>query len=92
MATGKNLPTELRKEAKEIGKDLPFDEAQAGMRLLYFLCIHAKKNFFQSEPTTHVDSEYARAGSLDPKIVITTSRDPSSKLLQFSKVCLSYTN
>eukprot|EP00741_Cyanophora_paradoxa_P015078 tig00020848_g14549.t1 len=38
-----------------------------------------------SEPTTHVDDEYARAGELDPKIVITTSRDPSSRLLQFSK-------
>lgn len=24
---------------------------------------------------------------MDPKIVVTTSRDPSSKLLQFTKVC-----
>lgn len=38
------------------------------------------------DPTTHVDSEYSRAGIMDPKIVVTTSRDPSSKLLQFSKV------
>ena len=37
------------------------------------------------DPSTHIDSEYARAGILDPKIVITTSRDPSSKLLQFAK-------
>lgn len=66
LASGKKLPTELRKDAKEIAKDLPYDEAQ-------------------SEPTTHYDDEYARAGVLDPKIVITTSRDPSSKLLQFSK-------
>jgi len=39
----------------------------------------------QADPTTHVDNEYSRAGIQDPKIVITTSRDPSSKLLQFSK-------
>jgi len=32
------------------------------------------------EPKNHVDDEY------DPKIVITTSRSPSSRLLQFSKV------
>ena len=38
------------------------------------------------EPTTHIDNEYSSAGVQDPKIVITTSRDPSLKLLQFSKV------
>jgi len=53
-------------KARDLGKDLAFDEAQA-------------------EPTTHIDSEYSRAGILDPKIILTTSRDPSSKLLQFAK-------
>lgn len=38
------------------------------------------------DPTTHIDNEYSRAGILDPKIIVTTSRDPSSKLLQFAKV------
>ncbi|KAJ6515986.1 Brix-domain-containing protein [Mycena sanguinolenta] len=66
LATGKSLPTELKKDAKQLGKDLAFDEAQ-------------------NDPTTHVDNEYSRAGIQDPKIVITTSRDPSSKLLQFAK-------
>lgn len=66
LATGKKLPTELKKDAKDLGKDLAFDEAQA-------------------DPTTHIDNEYSRAGFQDPKIVITTSRDPSSKLLQFTK-------
>ncbi|KAF9058019.1 anticodon-binding protein [Panaeolus papilionaceus] len=65
LATGK-LPTELKKSAKELGKDLAYDEAQA-------------------EPTSHIDNEYSQAGVADPKIVITTSRDPSSKLLQFAK-------
>ncbi|KDQ64875.1 hypothetical protein JAAARDRAFT_167594 [Jaapia argillacea MUCL 33604] len=66
LASGKALPTELRKSAKGLGKDLAFDEAQ-------------------SEPSTHIDSEYSMAGVQDPKIVVTTSRDPSSKLLQFAK-------
>jgi U3 small nucleolar ribonucleoprotein protein IMP4 len=39
----------------------------------------------RADPRSHIDDEYARAGVSDPKIVITTSRDPSSKLLQFAK-------
>jgi U3 small nucleolar ribonucleoprotein protein IMP4 len=35
---------------------------------------------------THIDDEYAHAGEIDPKTLITTSRDPSSRLTQFSKV------
>ncbi|KAK4535074.1 hypothetical protein CDCA_CDCA03G1099 [Cyanidium caldarium] len=34
---------------------------------------------------SHVDDEYARAGERDPKVVITTSRDPSTRLAQFAK-------
>jgi hypothetical protein len=30
LASGKALPTELRKQARDLGKDLAFDEAQAG--------------------------------------------------------------
>jgi len=35
--------------------------------------------------TTHVDDEYRWAGVEDPKIMVTTSRDPSSRLKQFVK-------
>uniref|UniRef100_V9L7N5 U3 small nucleolar ribonucleoprotein IMP4-like protein n=1 Tax=Callorhinchus milii TaxID=7868 RepID=V9L7N5_CALMI len=35
--------------------------------------------------TSHVDDEYRWAGVEDPKLMITTSRDPSSKLKQFAK-------
>jgi hypothetical protein len=35
---------------------------------------------------THIDDEYAHAGERDPKVLITTSRDPSSRLVQFAKV------
>lgn len=52
---------------------------------MYMLSIFNEQE--RADPTTHVDNEYSRAGIQDPKIVITTSRDPSSKLLQFSKVC-----
>jgi U3 small nucleolar ribonucleoprotein protein IMP4 len=40
----------------------------------------------KEEPLTHIDDEYAQAGLEDPRILITTSRDPSSKLAQFAKV------
>jgi rRNA maturation protein Rpf1 len=36
-------------------------------------------------PRTHIDDEYAHAGERNPKILITTSRDPSSRLVQFAK-------
>jgi U3 small nucleolar ribonucleoprotein protein IMP4 len=37
-----------------------------------------------SPPQTHIDDEYANAGQRDPKVCITTSRDPSSRLRQFA--------
>lgn len=36
-------------------------------------------------PRTHIDDEYARAADRDPRPLITTSRDPSSRLVQFAK-------
>jgi U3 small nucleolar ribonucleoprotein protein IMP4 len=36
-------------------------------------------------PRTHMDDEYAHAGERDPKVFVTTSRDPSSRLIQFAK-------
>lgn len=36
-------------------------------------------------PRSHVDDEYARASERDPRPLITTSRDPSSRLVQFAK-------
>jgi len=35
---------------------------------------------------THIDDEYANAAENDPKILLTTSRSPSSRLTQFVKV------
>lgn len=39
LATGRALPTELRKEAQTLGRDLTFDEAQAGACSIFSLCI-----------------------------------------------------
>lgn len=39
-------------------------------------------------PKTHIDDEYANALERDPKILLTTSRNPSSRLTQFVKVTL----
>eukprot|EP00878_Enallax_costatus_P021898 GHUV01023209.1.p1 GENE.GHUV01023209.1~~GHUV01023209.1.p1 ORF type:complete len:277 (+),score=54.56 GHUV01023209.1:455-1285(+) len=36
-------------------------------------------------PRSHIDDEYAHAGETDPKVLITTSREPSSRLIQFAK-------
>jgi len=37
------------------------------------------------KPKTHIDDEYANAGVFDPKVCITTSGDPSSRLKMFAK-------
>jgi hypothetical protein len=66
-----------------IGKDLPTELRASAVAMRADLPFDAA----QVDPLTSVDYEYSRAGIRDPKIVVTTSRDPSSKLLQFSKVC-----
>jgi U3 small nucleolar ribonucleoprotein protein IMP4 len=38
------------------------------------------------EEAEQLDDEYYNMGMRDPRVLITTSRDPSSRLLQFSKV------
>ena len=60
-----------------------------------FLSSYVKKvNIWRasfSEVRKHQDDEYAWAGVQDPKVMITTSHDPSSRLKQFAKVwCLTY--
>ena len=45
-----------------------------------------KLNLFNLVPRSHIDDEYAKATERDPKILLTTSRDPSAPLTQFVKV------
>ncbi|CAO3589767.1 unnamed protein product [Absidia cylindrospora] len=70
------------KEAIEKGQRIPTELRNAGDEMRSDLPFDQA----QTEPTTHADDEYSRAGVFDPKILITTSRDPSSRLQQFSKV------
>lgn len=47
LASGKNLPTELRRDAVKLGQDLQFDEAQVGE------CNHFSSTF-RSETLTSI--------------------------------------
>ena len=40
---------------------------------------------FTENAKTHIDDEYGDAGLIEPRVCVTTSRDPSSRLKQFAK-------
>lgn len=42
--------------------------------------------------SSHMDDEYKLAGVEDPRVMVTTSRDPSSRLKMFAKVSVSAIN
>ncbi|RKO95939.1 hypothetical protein CAUPRSCDRAFT_4714, partial [Caulochytrium protostelioides] len=69
------------KTAIETGAPIPKDIRQAAVKIQKQLAFDEA----EAAPTTHVDDEYANAGVRDPKILLTTSRDPSSRLNQFAK-------
>eukprot|EP00727_Mastigamoeba_balamuthi_P007498 m51a1_g3369 putative u3 small nucleolar ribonucleoprotein protein imp4-like (293) ;mRNA; f:456994-458033 len=69
LAEGKPVPSELRDERAELELEI----------------MHEDQTTAGPPPDVSFDSEYARAGIQDPKIFITTSRDPSSRLIQFAK-------
>lgn len=66
---GRPIPTELR-------------DTEAALRQ-----IDEYKDTGHDMPSTHIDDEYGNAGDIDspPRLVITTSRSPSSRLGQFAK-------
>ncbi|KAJ1796112.1 snoRNA-binding rRNA-processing protein imp4 [Coemansia sp. RSA 2399] len=69
------------KEALRDGKPIPTElqnEAEELNKTLKF-------DEAQEGVASTQDDEYARAGIFDPKVVVTTSRDPSSRLQQFAK-------
>eukprot|EP00116_Pleurobrachia_bachei_P007497 sb/3467759/ len=63
---GKKIPTELKKDAVSLQKQMDMDGAA-------------------DTTLNSVDDEYLYAGVKDPKLVLTTSRNPSSRLKQFTK-------
>lgn len=68
MAAGKVIPTELQAEAEALRKEIELDGS----------------NLEESTTSKGIDDEYAYAGVEDPKIIVTTSRDASSRLKAFS--------
>ena len=56
--------------------------------MVYLCTVHVFVPFIITDlaTLTHRDDEYAWAGVEDPKIVVTTSHNPSSRLKQFAKV------
>lgn len=85
LASGKAIPTELRDDEEALRREMDLDSKDTGT-LLLFIYSPADELAFLPAPSTHIDDEYNRAGAVDPKIMITTSRDPSSRLTQFAKV------
>ena len=70
------------REALAAGKALP-TELRATYDSLKS-AVDAEDNKTESV-RTHVDDEYGDAGLLEPRVCVTTSRDPSSRLKQFAK-------
>lgn len=64
------------------GRPIPTELRRAEPRLS---AADAYIDAFHDAPTAHQDDEYANAGQTPPRVVITTSRDPSSRLAQFAK-------
>ena len=68
IASGKALPTELRRDEAELRHEIALDDEVHG-----------------TTEENHMDDEYVNAGVRDPKVMLTTSREPSSRLKQFVK-------
>lgn len=82
----KKAVTESKKRVKlslDENKDLPKDLRQGALSLLKTADVDQEDA--DELTTSHQDDEYRWAGVENPKVVITTSRDPSSKLKVFAK-------
>lgn len=66
---GKPIPSELRRQEPKLRQEIKYDDA-------------ITRELGQYDAA---DDEYANAGIRDPRIALTTSRDPSSRLSQFVK-------
>ena len=99
VVAGKPIPTELRADANQLKHLIDLDDDQ----IEGFISHHQKhhERVMRNSPTQCIrwafilrldlnaerDDEYRLAGSVEPKIMVTTSREPSSRLKQFAKVC-----
>lgn len=72
----------LVREALAAGKPLPTEVRASYDKLKNAVDAEDKKT---EAVRTHVDDEYGDAGLSDPRVCVTTSRDPSSRMKQFAK-------
>ncbi|XP_059443825.1 uncharacterized protein LOC132175789 [Corylus avellana] len=70
------------KEALQEGKPIPTELRNEEAELRHQIELEDENT---AVPKTHIDDEYANASERDPKILITTSRNPSGPLTQFVK-------
>lgn len=70
------------KEALQEGKPIPTELRNEEAALRQEIDLEDENTAI---PRSHIDDEYANATERDPKILLTTSRDPSSPLTQFVK-------
>ncbi|KAL8144462.1 hypothetical protein V2J09_017494 [Rumex salicifolius] len=69
-------------EGKEQGKPIPTELRNEEAALRKEIDLEDDQT---TVPKSHIDDEYANASESDPKIFLTTSRDPSQPLIQFTK-------
>jgi len=72
------------KSAIESDKPIPFELRKDEQELRQQLENDDANTLVQR---SHIDDEYEEAKYKDPKVMITTSRSPSSRLMNFQKVC-----
>ncbi|KAK8821886.1 U3 small nucleolar ribonucleoprotein IMP4 [Blastocystis sp. ATCC 50177/Nand II] len=70
------------RDALASGKKVPTELRYEAEKLKHVVDMEDDKT---KELKTHADDEYATAGIEDPKVCVTTSRDPSSRLKMFIK-------
>ena len=76
------LPPPLHPNPRAEGKPIPTELRKEEAELRHQVGLEDDNT---AVPRTHIDDEYAHAGERDAKLLITTSRDPSSRLVQFAK-------
>jgi len=69
LSAGKPVPTELRELEANVRREMSLEDDRTAV----------------APDERDIDDEYRRAGEEDPKIFLTTCRDPSSRLVQFAK-------
>ncbi|CAL8120263.1 unnamed protein product [Orchesella dallaii] len=78
LEDGRKIDTDLRKTAISLQKSLKWDDQAPALA-------EALAPESGGSALTSQDDEYRWAGVVDPKLVVTTSRDPSSRLKMFAK-------